>query len=230
MADYISIPTADTTEPSPNAIALIWDRVDPSDPSSWRILGKTLADFAALLSTTGSEVVTAIDLVNNALSVTTRGLGGVTSETSLPIGEPSLLWDFNADELQIDGAAASRPYSADELFFAAGTPTTSIKSYALRRAFNQNRMLCFVSTRGEGGALPAVPSGAYANVHRLMPAFLLASSTAAHPAWETYVDPALRAGKYYSNAGNDLVTASVSSSNGVHPSNPFRGALQIWEM
>jgi len=230
MTSYISIPTADTVEPSPNAIALVWDRVDPSDPSTWRILGKTLADFAALLSSSDSSVVTAIELVNNALLVTTRGTGGDTAQDSVALGEPALLWDYTADALQIDGTAAARPYSSTDLFFAAGAPTTAIKSYPLRRAFNASRVLCMVTVRGEGSTLPAVPTGEYANVHRLMPGFLLERATAAHPAWETYVDPALRAGKYYSNAGNDLITASVSSSNGVHPSNPFRGALQIWEL
>jgi len=230
MVEYIAIPEASTDEPSGNAIALVWDRVDPSDPSTWRIIGKTLADFGELLSSVAHDTVTGIALVNNTLQVTIASPAGIASRQAVQLGEPVLLWDSAVDALQIDGVEASLPYTAADLFFAAGAPTTAVKSYELRRAFNSNRMLAFVSARGEGSALPLVPTGAYENVHRLMPGFLLERATSTHPAWETYVEPALRAGKYYSNSSNTRISASVSSSNGIHPSNPFRGALQIWEL
>jgi len=230
MTEYIAIPEASDDVPTSNAIALVWDRVDPSDPSTWRIIGKTLADFGGLLSSVSHNTVTAVTLVDNALQVTIASPSGTASREAVQLGSPVLLWDSSADALQIDGAAASLPYTAADLFFAAGAPTTAVKSYELRRAFNPNRMLCMVSVRGEGSDLPTVPTGAYENVHRLMPGFLLERATSTHPAWETYVEPALRAGKYYSNTSNTRISASVSSSNGVHPSNPFRGALQIWEL
>jgi len=230
MTDYIAIPQASSDVPSANAIALVWDRVDPSDPSTWRIIGKSLSDFGDLLSTASHDVVTAVSLSDNTLIVNSSSAAGDASSTTVQLGEPELLWDSAADALQIDGTEASRPYTAGDLFFAAGSPTTAVKSYELRRAFNPNRMLCMVSVRGQGSDLPAIPTGAYENVHRLMPGFLLERATNTHPAWETYVEPALRAGKYFSNTSNTRISASVSSSSGVHPSNPFRGALQIWEM
>jgi len=230
MTDYIAIPQASSDTPSANAIALVWDRVDPNDPSTWRIIGKTLTDFGELVASPATLTVTGITLVDNRLQVTSTSLGGAQSDSTVELGAPTLLWDSSEDDLQIDGTAASRPYTAADLFFAAGAPTTAVKSYELRRAFNPNRMLCMVSVRGQGSDLPAIPTGAYENVHRLMPGFLLERATNTHPAWETYVEPALRAGKYFSNTSNTRISASVSSSSGVHPSNPFRGALQIWEM
>jgi len=232
----VNIPVPATNETPPtNALYVVYV---PSaiEGQPGRAISMDLPTFTSLVSHGSPSVVTsaAWDADDNELTLTYSQLGTAVDQV-IPLAsssaQPELLWDYTVDDLQISGTTATRPYSDVDLFFASGAATTDLKSYELRRAFNPNRMLVFISVRGDDGDLPSVPATAeYENVHRLMPGFLLARSTNTHPAWETYVQPALRAGKYFSNTSNTRITASVSSSNGVHPSNPFRGALQIWEM